>query len=240
MKSKSRIAGLFILILMISFLFSCNKEDPSQPIAIDIEGNVYKTIIIGTQTWMAENLKTTKYRNVDPIPNATDQTEWNALRTGAFCNYDNLIYRAETYGRLYNNFAVSDSRNIAPVGWHVPSVEEWQILIDFCGGNDIASDVLKEAGLTHWNAPNPYDTQAIQMTPRGATNESGFTALPGGMRSNEFEYLNMNGVWWTTEVDYLAYEVKAVIISSNFSYRNVFKGSIPLRYGVSIRCIQDN
>jgi len=135
----------------------------------DIDGNVYNTVTIGVQVWMAENLKVTHYRNGDAIPNVTDNGQWSDLSTGVYCNYDNNESNVATYGRLYNWYAVEDSRNIAPEGWHVPSDTEWQTLVDYLGGASVAGVKMKETGTIHWNSPNT-----------GATNESGFSALPGG------------------------------------------------------------
>ena len=137
---------------------------------VDIDGNVYNTVTIGTQVWMVENLKTTKYRNGDAIPNVTGNASWVALSTGAYCWYNNdaATYKA-TYGALYNWYAVGDSRNIAPSGWHVATDSEWTTLSTFLGGESIAGDKLKEIGTSHWLSPNT-----------GATNSNGFTAFPGG------------------------------------------------------------
>ncbi|MBD3333686.1 hypothetical protein GF356_12625, partial [candidate division GN15 bacterium] len=155
----------------------------------DIDGNVYQTIKIGDQWWMAENLKVTHYRNGDPIPHVTDYGTWSGLSTGAYCEYDNNPSHVATYGRLYNWNAVDDSRNIAPVGWHVPSDAEWQTLVDYLGGSGVAGGKVKEAGLAHWASPNT-----------GATNESGFTALPGGYRSSTgtFYKMSIQAYFWSS------------------------------------------
>ena len=118
---------------------------------------------------MAENLKVSHYRNGDAIPNVADKAFWASLTSGACCDYDSGTGDAETYGRLYNWYAVNDRRNIAPEGWHVPSDAEWQILIDDLGGDSVAGGKLKEGGTTHWQSPNT-----------GASNETGFSSLPGG------------------------------------------------------------
>ena len=156
---------------------------------VDIDSNIYPTVKIGDQWWMAENLKVTRYRNGDDIPIVTDDTEWENLTTGAYCNYNNNSDNADIYGRLYNWYAVNDSRNIAPLGWHVPSDGEWQTLIVYLGGESVAGGKLKETGTTHWNSSN-----------EGATNESGFTALPGGYRSinGYFYYLGYNAYFWSS------------------------------------------
>jgi uncharacterized protein (TIGR02145 family) len=195
----------------------------------DIDGNVYNTITIGAQEWMAENLKTTKYRNGDAIPYVTNNVTWAALTTGAYCNYDNDAYNGEIYGRLYNWYAVSDSRNIAPTGWHIPTDDEWTILTTYLGGETGSGGELKETGTTHWLSPNI-----------GATNETGFTALPGGFRhtNGEFSNIGKNGYWWSsTECS----TSSAFGRDMNYNNSNVYRGSIyNYKYdGYSVRCVKD-
>jgi uncharacterized protein (TIGR02145 family) len=194
----------------------------------DIDGNVYHFITIGTQVWLVENLKTTKYRNGDPIPDITDNTTWSNLTTGAYCNYNNDVNNAMTYGRLYNWAAVNDGRNIAPTGWHIPSDAEWTTLTSFLGSTGgSAGGKLKETGTVHWQSPNT-----------GATNESGFTALPGGYRDmlGTFNNLYLNGYWWSA----------TAISPTSAWYRNLFylapdMGSdyINKTDGYSVRCLKD-
>jgi len=196
----------------------------------DQDGNTYKTITIGTQTWMAENLHVTKYRNGDPIPNVTDNAAWVALTTGAYCTYENTTNNEEiaTYGRLYNYYAATDSRNIAPAGWHLPSDEEWTTLTTYLGGESVAGGKMKEAGTTHWTNPNT-----------SATNESGLTALPSGHRSNydgTFYRLELNGLWWSSTANG----------ATNAWYRDIYyKTADCYRYGndehsgFAVRLIKD-
>ena len=196
----------------------------------DIDGNVYKTIKIGTQTWMAENLKTTKYRNGDPITNVTDNASWAALSTGAYCWYNNdkTTYKA-TYGALYNWYVVKDSRNIAPTGWHVPSDTEWTALTTYLGGESVAGDKLKEVGVTHWQSPNI-----------GATNESGFTALPSGGRKDfagTFYALGDIGFWWSSSTKVNDIDGAGSPFLGNTS--SIFSGYSRKQYGFSVRCIKD-
>jgi uncharacterized protein (TIGR02145 family) len=158
----------------------------------DQDSNVYKTITIGTQTWMAENLRTTKYRDGSSILNITDNRVWTYLTTGAYCNYNNTksADTIATYGRLYDWYAATDSRNIAPTGWHVPTVAEWTTLTTYLGGDSVAGGKIKETGTTHWATPNI-----------AATNESGFTALPSGTRyykDGSFFGLGGIGVIWSS------------------------------------------
>src|SRR4030042_3006216 len=149
----------------------------------DIDGNVYRTVKIGTQVWMAENLKVTHYRNGDAVPIIKDEAEWRAVmfkETGAYCNYKNDEKFVKTYGRLYNWYVVSDQRNIAPEGWHIPTKAEWKMLADNLGDPDIAGGNMKEKGTVHWDTPN-----------EGAKDLMKFTALAAGDRSNDGFFDNM-------------------------------------------------
>ena len=217
---------IFCTGILLIFAGGCGVKDPGT--VTDIDGNVYKTIKIGKQVWMVENLKVTRYRNGDTIPNITDAKEWGNQKTGAYCNYDNNDTNAAVYGRLYNWFAVKDRRNIAPKGWHVPSFEELRLLIDYLGGEDVAAGKMKEAGLEHWLIPNS-----------GATNESGFTALPGGYRFNhngEFYTMGSNGYWWTTT---LSYEMYAWSPRLFLRFANVTRDHTYMTYGFSVRCVKN-
>jgi uncharacterized protein (TIGR02145 family) len=195
---------------------------------IDFDGNTYNTVNIGTQCWMRENLKVTHYRNGDAIPNVIDGTAWSNLTSGAYCNYDNSLNNATTYGRLYNWYAVSDSRNIAPVGWHVPTDAEWSTLITYLGGESTAGCKLMEAGTTHW--ASPYT---------GTTNETGFSALPGGYRNymgGEFNLFGYGGFWWST-TEYST--AVAWYRSMNCGNGSVSTYRIDKEDGYSVRCVKD-
>jgi uncharacterized protein (TIGR02145 family) len=197
----------------------------------DIDGNVYHTIIIGTQTWLVENLKSTKYRNGDSIPNILDNTTWDNLTTGAYCDYENNPINAAT-GRLYNWYAVNDGRNIAPLGWHVPSDGEWTTLINYLGGASVAGGKLKEAGTSHWTTPN-----------QGATNSSGFTAIAVGFRFNDNDGLGLRygGVnnhtkyWSVTQEN----TEKAWTRGLDFYLSAIQRDSYRMNNGYSVRCIKD-
>ena len=207
--------------------------------ATDIDGNIYQTVTIGTQVWMAENLKVTHFRNGEAIPNVTDSTEWRNLTTGAYCNYANDIINVDTYGRLYNWYAIHDNRGIAPEGWHVPSDEEWKQLELYLGMSQADADTtgyrgtteggkLKEAGTVHWRSPNT-----------DATNECGFTALPGGHRTNspgQFASLgDYAGYWTASEENSYGAWYRALY----YTYAQVARGSISKRSGRSDRCVKD-
>jgi len=194
---------------------------------VDIDSNIYPTVKIGDQWWMAENLKVTRYRNGDDIPIVTDDTEWKNLTTGAYCNYNNNSDNADIYGRLYNWYAVNDSRNIAPLGWHVPSDEEWQTLIDYLGGESVAGGKLKETGTTHWNSPNV-----------GATNESGFAALPGGYRSSDgnFGSLGIYAFFWSSTESSSNGAWDRILYYYN---ANVYRNNYDKQCGFSLRLVRD-
>jgi uncharacterized protein (TIGR02145 family) len=203
----------------------------------DIDGNIYKTIKIGEQWWTAENLKVTHYRNGDPIPNVIDSTLWSGLTTGAYCAFNNEESNADTYGFLYNWYAVDDSRGLTPEGWHVPNDDEWKELeiylgispteLDYIGSRGFKEGgKLKEAGFIHWQQPN-----------FGATNESGFTALPGGGRY--FMYFSFLGsctnFWSSTE--YLNEEAWYRVLSSESA--TLGRNYYTKYFGFSVRLVRD-
>jgi len=236
--------NLFFIALVLSVtIFSCKKDDkeivenePATTVT-DIDGNVYHTIVIGTQTWMVENLKTTKYRNGDPITHITDGSVWNVTTTEAYCDYDNNTANVSTYGRLYNWYAVSDNRKIAPAGWHVPSNEEFTTLINYLGGNAQAYNKLKESGTTHWAADS-------LLGPNAGTNSSGFLAVPGGLRGSccpsPFQAICTSGYWWTSS------EYFPGMGTQNASHLYMLNSEIEVKIGndymlagMSVRCIKD-
>jgi len=193
----------------------------------DVDGNVYKTVNIGTQTWMAENLRTTKYRNGESISNVEIDSLWKKSTFASYCNYNNLTSNGSKYGRLYNWFAVNETKKIAPLGWHIPTAAEWQILIAYLGGEYSAGAKLKEAGTANWN-----------LTTESVTNESKFTALPGGARDDAgvFALVGKTGYWWTAS----EYNSTTGILTRMFSDDNTVENINKLKtYGLSVRCIKD-
>jgi uncharacterized protein (TIGR02145 family) len=211
---------------------SCSSDDqdenPVQNTVKDIDGNVYHTITIGTQTWMVENLATSRYRNGEPIPQITEVDQWISLTNGACCFYDNSSVNGDVYGMLYNWYAVNDPRNLAPEGWHVASTEEWNTLISFLGGELVSGGKLKETGTAHWNSPNT-----------GATDESGFKGLPGGGRSQEgvFNSIGQSGLWWTsTENSTTDAWPRGLAYNSELIFSSFWMSK---RIGFSVRCIKD-
>jgi uncharacterized protein (TIGR02145 family) len=198
----------------------------------DIEGNVYKTVKIGSQTWMAENLKTRQFNDGAPISLVTDNAEWSSLITPGYSGYcwfnnDSATYYT-TYGALYNWNTVNTGK-LCPTGWHVPTGTEWTILTDYLGGEKIAGGKLKEAGFAHWNDPN-----------QDATNETGFTALPGGLRyfNGTFGFIGEYSFWWSSTEYYTYY---AWFRNMNFYTSDVSRSIHYYKlYGFSVRCVSSN
>lgn len=193
----------------------------------DIDGNVYHYITIGTQTWTVENLRTTKYNTGAPIPQVADSAQWVSLGSGAYCEYTDFVNLPVSYGRLYNWYAVNDSRKLAPTGWHVPTSADWNLLFTYLGGTSVAGAKLKEAGTTHWASPNS-----------GATNSSGFTALPTGYRHNGSYYLigSYGFSWIATEAN----STTAGSLEFGYWTSEVAKLDRSKNTGMSVRCIRDN
>lgn len=194
----------------------------------DIDGNLYHTITIGSQIWMVENLKTTRYRNGMFIPRVTNDAVWGDLLYGAYTDIRNDPSYSSTYGRLYNWWAVTDGGGLAPAGWHVPTEDEWLTLIYFLGGYTIAGGKLKEAGTAHWLSPNT-----------DATNETGFTALPAccamgwDFRFEEYQY---TGYYWTST----STSEGAAFYHSFSAYSSEIVIDTYLKQnGYSVRCVKD-
>ncbi len=191
----------------------------------DIDGITYKTVTIGSQTWMAENLKVTKYNDGTNIPNITNPVDWITSTTGAICDYDNILSNSETYGKLYNWNAVNTG-HLCPVGWHVATDLEWTLLTNYLG-DSIAGAKLREANIAHWKSPN-----------KSATNESGFTALPGGYRSDydgTFGDIGTYGIWWSAT----EYSINSCYYRSMGYTSNGVTRYLALKdAGLSVRCVK--
>jgi len=221
-------------ITLFVFALFCFGFSGAQTVK-DIDGNVYNTVAIGMQVWMAEDLKVFHYRNGDAIPYVSINTYWTALSSGAYCYYDGW---PASRVRLYNWFAVNDSRRLAPAGWHIPSDAEWKTLIDFVDSTDFRKDKtgnhdvfpggkLKETGVSNWHSPNT-----------NATNESGFTALPGGFRFDDglYQYIGEHGFWWSTTV---FDDNDAWYQAMNFNDDYIDRQHRNKKFGFSVRCIKD-
>jgi len=194
----------------------------------DRDGNIYNTVRIGTQVWLKQNLKTTKYNDGTSIPNITVNTDWQAVTTPGYCWYNNNVSYKSVYGALYNWYSVNTAK-LCPTGWHVPTDAQWTTLATYLGGESVAGGKLKEAGTTHWISPNT-----------GATNSSGFTALPGGYRDGTGPYyiIGYNGYWWSSTQ--YSTTPNAWNRSIPFGSTNVFRNLDQERHGFSVRCLRNN
>jgi uncharacterized protein (TIGR02145 family) len=238
------IVNLSDLSSLINYLTTGAYIPPDCPsnTVTDVDGNVYQTVTIGTQVWMASNLRVTHYRNGDTIPNETSDGVWEGLGTGAYCDYGNDSMNVATYGRLYNWFAATDVRNIAPVGWHVPTDSEYKVLEMYLGMSQSVADQqnwrgtteggkLKESGFAHWPNPNT-----------GATNSSGFTALPAGFRGYDGDFNSSLHVyayfWGSTGFDQFD-PGSAYGRELGLGYAQINRGGFVKQNGFSIRCVKD-
>jgi uncharacterized protein (TIGR02145 family) len=196
----------------------------------DVDGNNYNTVQIGTQCWTQSNLKVSKYRNGDNIPTGLSNSAWQYTTVGAYAIYNNDPMNDGLYGKLYNHYAVTDSRGLCPTGWHVPTDGEWTTLETFLGGSSVAGGALKSTVTQPtpggWNPPNT-----------GATNSSGFSAGPGGLRSNDgsFDYLGYDGHWWSSSL----FGSEAYAGYLFFSHGYIIRYNDNRSNGLSVRCLRD-
>ena len=220
-----RTQTIIVSILLLLFVTGCKKEKDEPVTATDVDGNVYKTVTIGTQVWFQENLKVTKLNDGTAIDLVTDDAAWGNTATSQYCWYGNNMSNKTVYGALYNCYCVKTNK-LCPAGWHVPTDAEWTALSDFLGGEDVAGGKMKETGTAHWLSPNT-----------GATNESGFTAVPGGYR-HKLSFAGQMG-------EYAYFWSSTLSISQNY-LRDLGNSTAELgRYdnqfenGLSVRCIKD-
>lgn len=208
-------------VIMLALVLLC---DTGLAQVTDKNGRTYKTVIIGKQEWMAENLNVSVYRNGDSIPMVQDPKKWSDQSSGACCYYDNKPENGVQYGKLYNWFAVNDSRGLAPAGWHIPSDAEWKQLIDFLGGEEAAGAALRSK--TGWRADDKDTTNC------------GFEGLPSG--SHEFDGtfygIGKNCEWWSS-TESNSFNAWFCFLNNYFS--NIGKGNYDKLNGFSVRCIKD-
>lgn len=207
--------------MLLFIISSCkNDDDKGLPTVKDIDGNTYHTIQIGGQLWMVDNLKTSKYNDGTPIPLVTDSAAWASLNDPGYTTYNNTndIDTINTYGGLYNGYAVHTGK-LCPKGWRVPTENDWNILIDYLGGESVAGGKLKELGTAHWSEGNIAD------------NSSGFTALPGGNRGANAKFFNMgkNAYYWSQTVGFYI----------NNSSTNIDNIPFSSNFGLSVCCIKE-
>ena len=233
-RPKNVIYALLMIGIFSILAVSCKKDDnnnnPASTVT-DYDGNIYNTVTIGTQVWMAENLKTTTLNDGTVISTASDNATWSNLSTPGYCFYNDAGINKNTYGALYNYLAVKSGK-LAPQGWHVPTDAEWTVLITYLGGENAAGGLMKSTGTVEasdgkWLAPNT-----------GATNESGFSALPGGYRSFDgvFYANGSYGNWWTVTDSYASLAFYCYLHSSDTkALGDIFNE----KGGFSVRCVKD-
>ncbi len=218
---------LFIMAAVFPLVVGCVKN-PTQPqpatgTVSDIDGNVYDYVTIGSQTWMAEDLKTTHYNDGTAIPLVTDASTWSNLTKAGYCWYNNdSAANKATYGALYNWYAANTGK-LAPAGWHVATNAEWNVLITFVGGDSVAGGELKDTSVLLWAPPNT-----------GATNAYGFAAVPGGCRVTNGAFNGMDGsaFWWSATANSRGLDMLYVSAFVN-------RDSSGVRAGFSVRCVRD-
>src|SRR4030042_1423566 len=245
-KKVIRHSSLLLNVFLVMLIAGCSKDEspgefllnlPETLNAItdrvtDIEGNSCRIVVVGTQTWMAENLRTSKLNDGTPVPNVTVGSEWVRLTSPGYCWYaNNEADNKNTYGALYNWYAVNSGK-LAPLGWHVPTQEEWTTLIEYLGGEEKAGGRMKEAGLVYWNSPNA-----------DATNLSGFSARAGGGRDcfcSGTHGLKDKGYWWTaTASDNKDMAYYHMLVKETGKIDNTADIINYKTLGFSVRCVKD-
>ncbi len=231
MKKLSRIWIYLLIVMGFVLIFSngCKKDNTNNPsnTVTDADGNVYHTVQVGSQVWMVENLKTTKYNDGSPVTPITDNTVWAGRTTEAYCWYNNdEATNKNTYGALYNWYAVKSGK-LCPAGWKVPSDQDWTTLFNSLGGDStLVGGKLKEAGTAHWVTPNT-----------GADNSSGFTALPAGSHyTNGVFYLMGKYGWYWSSNESSSEEAWHIYVQYNTS--NIYRKAASKKIGFSVRCIK--
>jgi uncharacterized protein (TIGR02145 family) len=229
--------SLFGLLFLFAFV-ACKKDKPAAETVTDIDGNVYKTVKIGTQTWMAENLKTTRFNDGTAIPNVTDNIAWQNAVTPAYCWYNNTKAGNEKNGILYNGYTAQNMK-LAPIGWHVPTKAEWETLINYLiangynfdgttTGNKIAKSL---ASTTNWEIGNNLGAVGNTIADN---NKSGFSALPAGLRTDLFYQINTRTTFWFRDFTPIANAYRI-----NYNNPDLLTVGVPEYYGYSVRCVKD-
>lgn len=233
--TKIRNHTLLLSLSLIILSTYCKRNDSD--VIRDIDGNVYKTVVIGRYIWMAENLKTTTYNSGIKIPNVIEQNDWIRLNTGAYCWYNNNRSYADTFGLLYNWYAVNTGK-LCPAGWRIPADEEWK---DLEGNADtrygIGDPVWDKPGLRGQDAGQRLRTTSGWRTGITGTDNFGFSALPGGEHLSRFYAGGSSGFWWSSTE---ANESSAWYRNLIYSFEYVARDTHPKRMGFSVRCIKDN
>ncbi|NVO19868.1 MAG: fibrobacter succinogenes major paralogous domain-containing protein [Bacteroidetes bacterium] len=238
-RDRIQVYAILLMGVFITLTVSCKKSNDSNPsnAIVDNDGNVYHSVTLGTQVWMLENLKTTTYLNGDSIPNVKGNVQWFSLTSGAQCCYQNDTANASKYGRLYNFYAVTDSRKIAPKGWHVATDAEWTTLKNYLSANLGTSGSFAKAiaATTDWASSTIVLSIGNDLS---RNNSSGFTAVPGGFRWDYGAFGNLGSItyWWTGTESGSTSAYFRLLYSDSVDEH---KASDLKGLGLSVRCVKD-
>ena len=229
-----KLRGTLALICMgLLATEGCKEDEPVEEPPFVKEIYSYKSVIIGTQEWMAEDLKNNSFCNEEPIPEVKETAQWITLKKAGWSYIDNDKEKNSSLGKLYNWYTVSDERNICPCGWHVPSYDDLMQLITFLGGEDKAGGAMKATGTIQSNTGLWYEPNT------GATDMSGFSGVPNGLRgaNGAFVFAPYNAWWWTSNGNYLDPEPSTYALINNNG--KLFLGNSDKKFGIAVRCIKD-
>ena len=243
-KSYVRVTGPFALDSLVDskafYSIVAGETEASSPFvcgtsSVTFDGHDYSTVQIGDQCWFAENLRTTEYNNGETIPEVTDDSAWGGLSTGGRCSYDNDANNVNTYGYLYNWYAVDDSRGLCPNGWHVPTDGEWMTLEMELGMSESEANSTGHRGT---DQGTQMKSSASDTPSWNGSNTSGFSALPGGLRNyvGSINFEGSNGFWWSASPNGTSSAWFRRLYSAT---DDVNRDSHPLRDGFSVRCVRD-
>lgn len=223
---KKNLVKTLALVFVLGGSLTLSAQKAGETVK-DVDGNEYKTVVIGSQTWFAENLKTTKYASGKAIPNVTDKTKWVDCKSAAYCWYDNNSSNKDEYGALYNWYVINTA-NICPNGWHVATDQDWTTLVNKIGGEEKAAAKLRETGTKHWK-------EEVE----GASNEYGFNMLAGGFRDayGNFTWQTIDAGYWTATGKTPSYAWNRTA----FYYdQHINRHEIQKCFGYSVRCVKNN
>jgi uncharacterized protein (TIGR02145 family) len=237
----------FIAVIPLTSL--SQEGTPSYKSITDIEGNVYKTVLVGKQEWMADNLRTATFRDGTPIVLMEQDRDWLNTKNAAWCYYDDLPEYNPLYGKLYNAYAVVDSRGLCPSGWRIPAKKDWDELQLFLGRSWVASK-MKSTNRAHWQ-PNPLGNSWTMGNPAPvreyryigppATNSTGLTILAGGFREPLGQYIRMcqEGIYWSYPPPSSVAPIYYPAVNLAYNFGGIMDREIAPNTGASVRCIRE-
>lgn len=248
--NTARFIMSIMIFTIISMVSGCKKDQDKEGIR-DADGNLYHSVTIGTQTWLTENLRATKYRNGDDILNIKSSSEWIHSREGAWCKYLDSDSLAAIYGLIYNQFSIQDSRNICPEGWRVPTVADWDTLGVYLQNHGYNADNSIDTDHDSYTnniiakalaSTSGWDMSTVPMTPgnndlENFRNKSGFNALPAGGRSisGSFVLVGISALWWSSTSGVAGNRIRSI----DYDQIKLIPKLASSEAGLSIRCIKE-